>query len=293
MAGSVHKYQLQNGQNRYYIMIETKDSSGKRKQKKKSGFKTKNDAQKALIEAQNEINKGIYVEPSKMPYTEFLKTWFRTKKKGLGIQTVEVYQMHLDRYIIPFLGNIQLSKLSTIDIDNFINDMLEKGLAPSTIKKSVNIIKNSLEHAIDLELIRKNVAKKATLSKEKKHEMNVWNEDEVNQFLKTAKGHRFYSFFYLALMTGMRKGELLGLRWKDIDFKNKKLTVNQVLTQKNKELIIGAKTKASHRTIDLSDSTIKVLKTHKAQNAQEKLQHGNSYQDRPRPCFLHFNRNTH
>lgn len=276
MAGSVHKYKTKQDETRYFIMIETKDVYGKRKQRKKMGFITKRDAQKALIEAQNEINKGIYVEPSKMPYAEFMEQWFRTKKKGISIQTVKVYRMHLDT---PFLGSILLSKLSTIDIDNFINEMFEKGLSPSTIKKSVNIIKNSLEHGIDIELIRKNVAKKATLPKENKIEMTVWNEEEINRFLKTAKEDRLYAFFFLALMTGMRKGEMLGLRWKDIDFENKKLTIYQILTQDSRIIIKGAKTKASNRSIQLSDSTIKVLKTHKALISEEKLLQGHSYQD--------------
>lgn len=135
----------------------------------------------------------------------------------------------------------------------------------------MNIIKNSLEHGINIELIKKNVAKKATLPKENKREINVWNEEEVNRFLKTAKEDRLYAFFFIALMTGMRKGELLALRWKDIDFENTRLSINQVLTQTKREIITGAKTKSSNRTIHLSDSTIKVLKSHKALTAKEKV----------------------
>jgi integrase len=280
MAGSIHKYQTKAGKTKYMIMVEIgMDTKGKRKQKKISGFNTKKEAQIALVEAQSELNKGTYIEPKKMQYRAFVEEWFRTKQKSLGKQTIGVHKMYLDKYILPFLGNMSLAALKTIHINNFINDMHDKGYSPSTIKKAVNIIKNSLEYAIDIEILSKNVAKKATLPKEEKNEMQAWNEEEVNKFLKVAKNDRMYPLFYLALMSGLRQGELLGLRWKDIDLENHILTINQVLAHNGKDIIKGAKTKAGNRTINLSESTIQVLKAHRKTVLEEKLLNGKSYQD--------------
>lgn len=275
MAGSIHKYETNKGI-RYMVMLET-SNNGKRKQKKKMGFKTKKEATAYMAEAQVDLNKGTYIEPSKVLYKDFMQKYFSIKKRSLGIQTIDVYQVHLKNYIIPSIGGIPLSNLKTDDIDKFISDMIDKGYAPATIKKAINIIKNSLEHAIDIELLNKNVAKKATLPQEIKTEMKIWNEAEVNKFLKVAKDSEYYCFFYIAIMTAMRKGEILGLRWKDIDFKKKQLTVKQVLSQDAKSFISGAKTKASNRTIDLSNSTLEVLKAQKAKIEQQKSILGNGY----------------
>ncbi|WBL16339.1 site-specific integrase [Sutcliffiella sp. NC1] len=280
MAGSVHKYETKSGETKWMYMLDLgKDEKGRRKQKKKSGFKTEREAKKELRLAEAELIKGTYVEPSKMLYEKYLDDWFKTKRKSLGIQTIEVYESHLKNYIKPFLGSTPLLSLKTIHVDNFINHMHEKGYTPSTIKKSINIIKSSLEHAIDTELLSKNVAKKATLPKEKKKEMEVWSKQEVQTFLKVAKGDRLYALFYLALTTGMRQGELLGLRWKDIDLDNQLLRVNQVLAHNGKDIISEAKTEKSNRTVELGESTISVLKAHRKQLLQEKLLQGKGYQD--------------
>jgi integrase len=278
MAGSIHKYQTSKGETKWLYMLDI-GKEGKRKQKKKSGFKSEREAKKALRLAEAEVIQGTYIEPSKMTYGGFIDEWFRTKQKSLGKQTIEVHTMYLNKYIIPSLGNVPLSSLKTIHINNFINDMHEKNYSAATIKKAVNIIKNSLEYAIDIDLINKNVAKKATLPKEEKNEMQAWSEEEVNNFLKVAKNDSHYALFYLALMSGLRQGELLGLRWRDLDLENHFLTINQVLAHNGKDIIKGAKTKAGNRTINLSESTIQVLKTHRKLVLEEKLKNGKSYQD--------------
>lgn len=93
--------------------------------------------------------------------------------------------------------------------------------------------------------------------------MNVWDEEEVNRFLKVAKEDPVYIVFYLALTTGMRQGEILGLRWKDIYLEKGLLNIKQTLSHDGKTFLSGAKTKSSLRTINLPLSSIKVLITRK------------------------------
>src|SRR3954453_4121789 len=124
------------------------NSDGKRKQKKKRGFKTKKEAQQALAEAINAINKGTYIEPSNILYKDYLDQWFSTKQNSVGIQTVKVYKHYLKSRIIPALGSYTLSKLSTLQIQSFINSLSDEGLSSSTVKKVLEIIRNSLEHAM-------------------------------------------------------------------------------------------------------------------------------------------------
>ncbi|MGU3394057.1 tyrosine-type recombinase/integrase [Priestia sp. D51] len=263
----------------YYVFYLEKDANGKRRQKKKRGFKTKKEAQRALNEAINAMNKGTYIEPSNLLYKDYLEQWFSTKKNSIGIQTAKVYENYLKGRIMPALGNYTLSKFSTIHIQSFINSLNEEGLSSATIKKVFEIIRNSLEHAVDFELVHKNVALKVKLPKSNKKEMTVWNEEEVNKFLKVGKEDSAYIVFYLALTTGMRQGEILGLRWKDIDLDKGLINIKQTLSHDGKTFISGAKTKSSLRTINLSDLTIKTLKARKLIVSKEKLSLGPIYVD--------------
>ncbi|WP_214480992.1 site-specific integrase [Bacillus sp. SM2101] len=282
MAGSVHKDPQSK---KWYYMLSIYDENGKRRQKKKRGFKTKGEAKAALIAAENEVNKGTYVEPSNEIFINYINDWFEIKQKSIP-RSAETTRRYIDTYIIPmFDDKVTLGNLKLVHIDNFINKMHnhprgEKiGYAPSTIKRAVDVIKASLEYAVDSGLVTKNIARKATLPKSKGNEMKVWDEDEIEKFLCVAEGDRLYMLYYLALMTGMRQGELLGLRWKDIDFKKYTVTVNQVLSHSGKEFYSGAKTEAGNRTIDIHDRTIQKLLDLKKQIDSEKESHGQAYID--------------
>jgi integrase len=273
MPGSVKK----EGSTWYYVFGYY--DNGKRRQKKKRGFKTKKEAEKALVEALNALNNQSYVEPSNLTYKEFLQDWFKTKKNNIGVQTANVYEEYLKNRIIPSLGNFKLNKLKTIHIQNYVNELKEEGLASATIKKIFEIIRNSLEYAVDFNLIQTNVAKKVKLPKIEKKEMSVWDIEDVKKFLEVAKQDQNYIAFHLAITTGMRQGEILGLRWKDIDFDKGVLYVRQTLSRDGKTLLTGAKTKSSLRTIRLSDNTLEALKEHKNKISKIKEELGDSYQD--------------
>jgi hypothetical protein len=134
--------------------------TGKRKRKKQRGFKTKKEAEKALAFIEAEVYKGTYLEPSSTYFKEHLQEWIKMKRNNIGIQTAQIYEGAIQSRIIPSLGHIQLSQLSPILLQGYINDLKEYGLASGTIKKLYNIIKGSLDHAVNMELILSNPAKK-------------------------------------------------------------------------------------------------------------------------------------
>ncbi|MGD6896074.1 tyrosine-type recombinase/integrase [Bacillus infantis] len=277
MAGSIHKYKTSKGEVKYFVMLEIGEN-GKRKQKKKMGFKTKKEATAYLAETQTALNKGSYIEPSKVSFKDFMNEWFTTIKKK-SVRTNDTYRILIEKYVNVYFVDVPLSSLKSIHVEDFINKMHEQGYSPATIRKVYNIITNALDYAVDKGLIIKNVAKKATLPKDNKKEMSVWTKDEVNKFLNTAKNDRLYILFVMALMTGMRQGELFGLRWRDINFETSKLTVKQTLAHNGKEFYTGAKTNAGNRSIGLSKSLIDKLMEHKELIAKEKAEMGDSYID--------------
>ncbi|PGE14999.1 site-specific integrase [Bacillus toyonensis] len=278
MKGSVKK-DKKTGKYFYTVDIGIDPLTGKRKQKKKRGFTTKKEAENALTKLLSEVHTGIYVEPSKLLYGEYLESWFNTKKHSVGVQTAKVLRGYLNSRIIPSLGTIKLAKLTSLHMQNYVNSLRDDGLKRGTIEKIIKLIRNSLEHAIDLELIPKNVAAKTKLPKSDKEELTVWNEREVQLFLKVAHDSRHSIVFHMALVTGMRQGELLGLRWKDVDLEKGHLTISQTLSHDGKTFLLGGKTKSSLRKILLPASTVAKLKKHRAVVLKEKLSQGEEYQD--------------
>ncbi|HDR4901640.1 TPA: tyrosine-type recombinase/integrase [Bacillus cereus] len=220
----------------------------------------KKEAENSFTKLLSEVQTGIYVEPNKLLYGEYLQDWFNTKKHCVGIQTAKVLKGYLNSRIIPFRGNIK----TLLHMQNYVTSLREEGLKRGTTEKLIKIIRNSLEHAIDLELITKNVAAKTKLLKVDKEELTVWNEQEVQLFLKAAQDGRYSIFFHMALVTGMRQGKLLGLRWKDVDLEKGHLTISQTLSHDGKTFWLGGKTKLSLRKILLPASTVAKLKNHRA-----------------------------
>ncbi|USK86177.1 tyrosine-type recombinase/integrase [Peribacillus asahii] len=253
--------------------------TGKRKRKKKRGFKTKRDAEKALALIESEVIKGTYFEPSHITFEEHLNEWFKIKKNTINAQTAEVYQGYMKNRIIPVLGDTQLSKLTPVLLQSYVNNLVEEGLASATIRKLRNIIKSSLDHAVNMELLPANPIVKIQLPKGTKKEITVWKVDEIKQFLKVAINHRFYPAFHLAITTGMRRGEILGLRWKDVNLEKGILYVRQTLSRDGKYFLNGAKTEAGVRSIQLANASIVMLKKQKCIVAKEKLSCGPEYID--------------
>lgn len=265
MAGSIRK----EGSSWYFVLERIVE--GRRKQIKKRGFKTKKDAQRALVEVESDLFKGTYVEPSKLLFKDYLSDWMKDKRHSISSQTVAVSESYLRTHIIPLLGDIPMSKLTSLAIQRFITELKDKGLADSTVKRIYNIVNTSLYKAEKMLIIPKNVAALVDKPKVRKGEIRVWDVDEVRQFLDLAKGSRYYVAFHLAVATGMRQGEILGLRWKDIDFFNKTVSIRQTLSHDGKELLAGAKTSSSVRSIAIDDETVAALQKHR----EEKLKSGN------------------
>lgn len=273
--------QIRKEGNSWYFVAELgRDPlTGARKRKKKRGFKTKREAEKALATLEAEVIKGEYIEPDNTLYKDYLAEWYKGKKAVINTQTSKAYDSYMENHILPPLGSISLSKLNPLIVQNFVHNLRDNGLSSATIKKVYTIVNNSLEHARRLELISKNPAANVQLPKVEKKEMSVWNVDNITAFLNAARVDRTYSAFYLAISTGMRQGEILGLRWKDVDLEQGYIYITQTLSHDGKEFLVGAKTISSIRSIKIDGDTVRVLRKQRAVIVSEKLELGKEYKD--------------
>ncbi|MBK5347000.1 MULTISPECIES: site-specific integrase [Bacillus] len=264
MAGRTVKKD-QNTKKWYFILTHGKKEDGKPRQFKKRGFKTKQEAQKAMLELEQSLTLGTYIQPNKILYKEYLSERFlEDKMTKVKKQTLNTYRWVVEKHIIPAIGDVELTKLNPIIIQGLYNKLTkEKVLSDENIQKVHTLINDSLKKAERWGLIARNPAALVDRPKAVKKEITVWNVEEVRQFLKYAKkSGRYYIAFLLALTTGMRQGEILGLRWKDVDFENGCVRITQTLSSDGKDLLPYTKTKSGSRTIDLPEETVTALKKH-------------------------------
>lgn len=263
----------------YYILELGKDENGKRKQIKKRGFISKDEAKLALAEAEIAVSKQTYVPPQKVKYAEFLEQWFESKQTANNYKsTLTTYRNYMKNHILPALGNYEVQKLNVMILQKFYNNLSVR-LAPASIKKIHIIIHNSLELAVKWNIISQNPAKLIETPKLKRKEMKVWEAHEAKHFLEVAKEDRLYIACLLALMAGVRQGELLALRWQDVDFKKKRIYITQTLSHDGKEIVPDAKSDAGIRSVAISKRVVAALKEHKKEQAKERLKSDGQWQD--------------
>ncbi|MGG1400199.1 site-specific integrase [Bacillus salipaludis] len=283
MKGSIKK-NPQTGKWDIVVDVGKDPFTGKRKQKKKRGFNTKQEAGKALTKILNEINEGTLFEPANMTVNQFMVIWFKERKLSVERTTYQNNSAFFNIYISPQIGSLKMFDVSPLILQNFVNDLVEKtNLASSTIHKIFDILKVSFAKALKLKIIKENPVVLVDLPKVKKAEMKVWDSDQVNIFLKNVtnvkRPSKYITAYLLAILTGMRQGEILGLRWKDIDFQTKQIFVSQTLSHDGKELRNWTKTKAGKRAIHIPDVLINHLKIERKNFLSNKLECGNEFED--------------
>lgn len=265
-----------------------KDESGKQKRKAFYG-KTRKEVQEKLTEALNEINKGGYVEPSKLTVSMWMDTWAQEYKKR-SVKATTYYRICglMEVHIKPLLGQYKLTELRGDMIQKFINTLTDiKHLKPKSVDKIHLYLKAALEQAVQNGLIAKNPATNTIRPQLVQSEKVVLTPEHQKQFVECAKNSDFGEFFIMALGTGLRLGELLALTWDDINFDDCVLRVSKGRSQvkdyydkqANEAIIYTTpKTKSSNRTVPLIPDIVKLLRTIQEKQTYIKSQIGDAYE---------------
>lgn len=250
------------------------DASGKRQYHSKTIHGNKKDAQAYLTKVLRERDLGEFIEPSRITLSEYLDEWLKIAvKPRVEEKTYNDYSDRLRLYIKPPLGGFKLAKISPEQIQIIYNGMIERGLSPRTVRYTHSILRNALQQAVKWGKMNRNPADLVDLPKQKRAEMKVLSPGEAVRFMAVIVYSRFKAFFSLLLSSGMRPGEALGLKWPDIDFEGKRVTVNRSLTDIRGRgwALKEPKTDRSRRTIPLPALVIEDLLEHKTIQAAEKL----------------------
>lgn len=260
------------------------DTADGRKHHSKGGYRTKKEAQGFLTDVMTAIRGGVFAEPTKVTIGDFLiERWLPARKLSLRPSTYASYQTAINRHVIPELGHVQVQQLSADRLDRFYAELIARGLAPKTVRNIHVLLHKALRDAVRKNLVPRNVADAADppkLHRANRDEMKTWTPAQLRTFFNGIADHRLTPAYLLAATTGMRRGEVLGVRWRDIDFKARRLHVCQTILSVNYQLTLGQpKTLRGERKIALDAETIRVLDAHRAGQRRERHLLGAGYRD--------------
>lgn len=274
LRGSIRKHG-----NGYQIRVDLgKDENGKRKQKAVGGFRTKAEAEAGLNELLVKLQNGEYAEESTINIKDYLSKWLKYIKPNVE-DTTYVFYRDMCAALTTHLGKVQVTKLKPLQIQDFITKLLdgnERKLSPTTVRHYYNVLNIALNQAVKWEIIKVNPCNSVDPPRKAETKFDVLEPDEVEMFLDYIKNSDYsvmYIPVHLALYCGLRRGEILGLTWNNIDLKQGiiRIVSNRVVAGKE-EVISTPKTDKSMRSVAISKHTIEILKEHyKEQNENEKI----------------------
>lgn len=288
MKGHIRK----RGKGSWAVVIELdRDPDGTRHQKWYTVRGKKKDAERELARLLNELETGEYVEPSNMTVAEFLKEWLETYARlSVAPRTYERYEQIVRLHLIPNLGASLLSKLTPMQIQTYYAKALrggrkdggDGGLSSTTVLQHHRVLHKALECAVKWQVVGRNVADAVEPPRRKRREMQTLDAEQVRKLLKEAETTDCYAPIYVAVNTGLRMGELLGLKWEDLDLKKGMAQIKRSMQRVRGEGMVEAETKThrSRRSLCLPPSVVEVLRKHRVQQSREKLLAGEAYSDR-------------
>jgi integrase len=265
--------------------------TGKRITKYATFHGTKRKAQEELTRLLAHRNEGSYVDPTRMTVAEYLRHWLAADiDRRVAARTATRHRGIVEQNIVPRLGHVPMRKLTAVHIEAFEAELQRegwikqrrapkngeqpgpRGLSAQTVIHIHRTLSQALSHAVRLGVLLRNPAAQVKPPRPDRREINILGKDEISTLLAAAKGTPLYVPVLVAVTTGVRRGELLGMRWSDLDLKAGTLTVKQSLERiKGKVAFKAPKTKTSRRSITLPSATVKALQEHRSAQAEERL----------------------
>lgn len=238
-----------------------RNPDGSRRQRSRSGFRTRREAQAHLTSVLGDLASGTYVEPKKVTLALFAREeWYPTLTGRPN--TVASYRDTIEGYWLPQLGGLLLAEITPSAIQRVAGELLVSGsrrtggpLSPRTVGYALTVLRICLDHAVRSGFLLRNPAANVRRPSGRRPEMRTWSAEEANRFLASVREHRLYALFLLALARGLRRGELAGLRWCDVDLDAGRIAVVHTRVSVKGQAIDGEPKRRSPGARSLSTST--------------------------------------
>ncbi|HBA92102.1 MAG: hypothetical protein A2X24_05100 [Chloroflexi bacterium GWB2_54_36] len=244
------------------------------------GAQTKIECQQWIRKTLHTADERVESKDPTITVSEFMANWLDTARISLRPKTTLNYAWIIRQKINPLIGNLKLTDLNLIRVERFYTDLLNKGNGPRLVRHTHAVLHRALERAVRYDLLYKNPTHGATLPRYSPPEMKVLDEAQVNQFLMSARSSPYIALYHLAIVTGMRQGEIYGLTWDDLHWHTGELQVRRqaVSTSGGGWNFSEPKTRFGTRIIKLGESTLRVLQAHKDRQQSQIFLAGSRWQ---------------
>ena len=266
----------------YYINMDYGKDENEKRIKKTKSFKLKSEAKRALKEFEADKTKGLLVIPKEITLAEWLDNWYKNivliKNE---ITTADNYKNIIQKHINPKLGKIPLQQLKPIQIQQYYANRITKGkLSSNTVLKHHVLLKTALGVAVKQDVLLKNPVDKVEAPKKIKAEINFYNLEQLRQLNQMIEDNRLEVVVKLAMYLGLRREEICGLKWSNVDFENKIITIKDARTMTGSQIIEkDTKNDSSTRKEFVADELLDTLKKEKAKQEKNRKFLGNAYID--------------
>lgn len=289
---------IKRGSSWSYVVRELDPATGRTKQRWKGGFKSREEAVAARDDARVSARRGESVTATRQTLGEYLTSWVR--QVDVKPKTRTGYEYNVTRYVVPRIGGVRLQDLRPATLTRFYADLLQSGgrdgreLGWRSVQAVHRTLSTALASAVRMQLIYSNPAERAQLpprprasSREDREaeDVKVFTHEQLRAFLKAADNHRLGCFFRLAAYSGARRGELLHLRWSDIDLERRRLHILGTRSLAGTTVVEGTPKGGRARTIGIDLETVEALRSHRARQAEERLRAGTLWDDGPDYVF--------
>ena len=274
---------VRRGADSWRIVVELpRDAvTGRRRQQRFTTRGTKKEAERALVDALRRRDRGIDIEPTRVTVAEYLERWLKDyAEQNVAPSTLQRYKQ-IVRRLSPLIGGVRLQEVRPTQLQAAYAELGRDGLAARTVLHHHRVLKEALKHAVGWQLLEQNPAEAVRAPRPERPEMRSLNPGEVAQLLDACGDDDLRRLVFTAVSTGLRLGELLGLRWSDVDLEGGAVTIGRTAQYLGPDgvQLRTPKTPRSRRTISLSASTVATLREHKVAQNKRRLRLGPGFQD--------------
>lgn len=242
---------------------------------------TRAQAKERLVTLERDLDRGVRVSVENWNVQSYLEHWLATVvKPNLAPKTYQGYELAVRLHIVPHIGKKKLRALTVRDVRFMCQDLAGTGLGRRSVQRVHAVLRAGLQYAMREELIPRNVAKLVQVPAPVEHVGRSLSPDEAKKLLEASKSDRLHALFVAAVYLGLRRGELLGLRWEHVDLEAETLQIVQTLQRVDGRIqVLPPKTRYSRRTVPLPPQAVDALRAHKVAQGKERLAAGAAWQD--------------
>jgi integrase len=242
--------------------------------------KTRREVDEKLTRAKANRDDGLVFDADNLTVGRYLERWLTDSVRDtVKATTYESYERLIRLHLVPTLGRLKLKNLTTTHVRGLYREKLDHGLSPTSVQRVHALLHKALKQAVHDGLVPRNITETVKAPRQSRKEMSTLTREQARHFLNEAKGDRLAALYLLAIHTGLRQGELLGLKWNDVDLDRGTLQVRRILSAAKEGPTFTTPKNNKGRSVRLTAQAVQALRDHRTRQAEEKLKHDGFWQD--------------